>query len=75
MSQRNLLQSVLINVRLLVLNLCVRMEVKTNLAYNWDPDVVYSGPYLANQTSCMCNSVTYSLLSACAHCQGRDYIQ
>ena len=41
------------------------------------PDFVYYGP--SNYTTegdvdCICNTVFYSLLSACAYCQGRDWI-
>ena len=30
----------------------------------------YPGPSLGSDTSCSCSSVYYSLLSACAYCQG-----
>jgi len=36
---------------------------------------VYSGPSLTTANACRCSSVYYSLLSACAHCQGRGYLQ
>ncbi|TEB30495.1 hypothetical protein FA13DRAFT_555351 [Coprinellus micaceus] len=40
------------------------------------PGYVYDGPSLVDRqnTPCRCSSVYYSLLSACAWCQGRDFI-
>ncbi|KAF5330578.1 hypothetical protein D9619_005902 [Psilocybe cf. subviscida] len=35
---------------------------------------VYLGPDVLNATPCRCSSVYYSLLSACAFCQDRQYI-
>jgi len=40
-----------------------------------DPGFVYAGPTQTNQNSCRCSSVYYSLLSACAYCQGRSYVR
>ncbi|EDR14361.1 uncharacterized protein LACBIDRAFT_306125 [Laccaria bicolor S238N-H82] len=39
------------------------------------PDYVYLGPSVANANSCRCSSVYYSLLSACANCQGRNFLR
>ncbi len=39
------------------------------------PGYVYLGPTVANANSCRCSSVYYSLLSACAYCQGRNYLR
>jgi hypothetical protein len=39
------------------------------------PGYVYLGPSVANANSCRCSSVYYSLLSACAYCQGRNYLK
>jgi len=36
---------------------------------------VYLGPSLTSANTCRCSSVYYSLLSACAHCQGGSYLQ
>jgi hypothetical protein len=33
----------------------------------------YLGPTFADATPCRCSTVTYSLLSACAGCQNRDF--
>ena len=47
------------------------------LEFNLEPldfGYVYSGPTQANQNSCRCSSVYYSLLSACGFCQGRNYL-
>ena len=35
----------------------------------------YSGPYYGYDTVCMCNSVYYSVLSACGYCQGHGYLR
>ncbi|KAJ8078917.1 hypothetical protein PM082_013201 [Marasmius tenuissimus] len=35
----------------------------------------YLGPTVATANNCRCNSVFYSLLSACAACQGRSYLK
>ncbi|KAF9262805.1 hypothetical protein L218DRAFT_959949 [Marasmius fiardii PR-910] len=35
---------------------------------------IYQGPTLANANQCRCNTVFYSLLSACAGCQGARYL-
>ncbi|KDR73491.1 hypothetical protein GALMADRAFT_251199 [Galerina marginata CBS 339.88] len=40
-----------------------------------DPGFVYLGPQPANANSCRCSSVYYSLLSACAVCQDRNFIR
>lgn len=37
-------------------------------------DIVYIGPLANNSTLCQCNTVTYSLVSACAACQGQRFI-
>ncbi|KAF8077810.1 hypothetical protein FPV67DRAFT_1557261 [Lyophyllum atratum] len=37
-------------------------------------DKVYLGPTLATANPCRCSSVFYSLISACAACQGREYL-
>ncbi|KAF8201562.1 hypothetical protein BJ912DRAFT_506116 [Pholiota molesta] len=34
----------------------------------------YLGPTLQNANPCQCNTVTYSLMSACGACQGRTYL-
>ncbi|KAJ3509630.1 hypothetical protein NLJ89_g5123 [Agrocybe chaxingu] len=34
----------------------------------------YIGPSLDNANPCQCNTVVYSLMSACAACQGRTYL-
>ncbi|CAA7271566.1 unnamed protein product [Cyclocybe aegerita] len=34
----------------------------------------YIGPTLDNANPCQCNTVVYSLMSACAACQGRTYL-
>lgn len=39
------------------------------------PGFVYLGPPPENANSCRCSSVYYSLLSACAVCQDRDFIK
>ncbi|KAF9454634.1 hypothetical protein P691DRAFT_806802 [Macrolepiota fuliginosa MF-IS2] len=39
-----------------------------------DPGFVYLGPSLTVQNSCRCSSVYYSMLSACAACQGRNWL-
>jgi len=39
-----------------------------------DDGFVYLGPTVAVQNSCRCSSVYYSMLSACAACQGRDWL-
>jgi hypothetical protein len=39
-----------------------------------DVGYVYLGPSTANANTCRCSSVYYSLLSACAYCQGRNYL-
>lgn len=38
------------------------------------PSTHYTGPTQAQANSCQCSSVTYSLISACAICQNRTYI-
>ncbi|KAJ3527407.1 hypothetical protein NMY22_g9798 [Coprinellus aureogranulatus] len=38
------------------------------------PDEVYIGPRKGYDTPCTCSSVVYSLISACAWCQNRDFI-
>ncbi|KAF9527007.1 hypothetical protein CPB83DRAFT_856976 [Crepidotus variabilis] len=40
-----------------------------------DQGFVYLGPSAANANSCRCSSVYYSLLSACANCQARNFIR
>lgn len=39
------------------------------------PDYVYLGPSVSTANSCRCSSVYYSLLSACANCQGRNFLR
>jgi len=39
------------------------------------PGYVYLGPIVANADICRCSSVYYSLLSACAYCQDRNYLK
>ncbi|KAG7447974.1 uncharacterized protein BT62DRAFT_745997 [Guyanagaster necrorhizus] len=34
---------------------------------------IYDGPWKGSSTPCLCSSVYYSLLSACAFCQDRGY--
>ncbi|KJA27471.1 hypothetical protein HYPSUDRAFT_937449 [Hypholoma sublateritium FD-334 SS-4] len=34
----------------------------------------YLGPTLQDANPCQCNTVTYSLMSACGACQGQDYV-
>lgn len=34
----------------------------------------YVGPTLQGANPCQCNTVTYSLMSACGACQGQDYV-
>jgi hypothetical protein len=34
----------------------------------------YVGPSIQNANPCQCNTVTYSLMSACGACQGRTYL-
>lgn len=38
-------------------------------------DKVYLGPTLATANPCRCSSVFYSMISACAACQGREYLR
>ena len=49
-----------------------------NIEFNLEPlpssDYEYIGPTVDNVNSCRCSSVYYSLLSACAYCQGRNYL-
>jgi hypothetical protein len=40
-----------------------------------EPYYIYIGPTKENQDSCRCSSVYYSLLSGCAHCQGRENLR
>lgn len=40
-----------------------------------DPGFVYLGPDIPNANACRCSSVYYSLLSACADCQDREWIK
>ena len=35
----------------------------------------YTGPHYGYATPCHCNSVYYSVLSACGYCQGRNFIR
>ncbi|KIJ34433.1 hypothetical protein M422DRAFT_66808 [Sphaerobolus stellatus SS14] len=37
------------------------------------PDVIYTGPQSSNK--CQCSSVTYSLIAACASCQGQSFFK
>ncbi|KAF5330579.1 hypothetical protein D9619_005903 [Psilocybe cf. subviscida] len=37
-------------------------------------DSHYVGPTLQNANACQCNTVVYSLMSACGACQGRTYL-
>ncbi|KAJ3538365.1 hypothetical protein NMY22_g5195 [Coprinellus aureogranulatus] len=39
------------------------------------PDFVYLGPSVAAATQCRCSTVYYSMLSACATCQGNNFIR
>ncbi|TEB26544.1 hypothetical protein FA13DRAFT_1019152 [Coprinellus micaceus] len=39
------------------------------------PDYVYLGPSVSAATPCRCSSVYYSMLSACATCQGNNFIR
>ncbi len=34
----------------------------------------YLGPTVAEADECRCSSVTYSLISACGGCQGRNFV-
>ena len=61
-------------------NLCglCRLTWRKTLEFNLAPidaGYVYLGPSTTNQNACRCSSVYYSLLCACSHCQGRDYLQ
>jgi len=38
------------------------------------PNNHYLGPSAADATLCLCSTVTYSLVSACAGCQGRSFL-
>lgn len=38
------------------------------------PDTHYIGPSVADADGCHCSSVTYSVVSACAGCQQRSYL-
>lgn len=54
----------------------VRLSITCAIAYNVDalPDQThYLGPTLALANPCQCNTVVYSLMSACGACQGRTY--
>jgi len=78
MSRQSLHQSVS-NVRFWGLPLLSFIELTANnLEFNLDPLVdgyVYSGPTAANANPCRCSSVYYSMLSACAYCQGQKYLR
>ncbi|KAG6332289.1 hypothetical protein ID866_6798 [Astraeus odoratus] len=39
------------------------------IVYPLDSDTYYIGPDTSNANACQCNTVTYSLLSACTACQ------
>ncbi|KAG6333493.1 hypothetical protein ID866_5596 [Astraeus odoratus] len=39
-----------------------------------DPNTHYVGPYADEANDCECNTITYSLISACSICQNRTYI-
>jgi len=39
------------------------------------PSQFYSGPNVENANDCRCNSVFYSTISACAACQGNEYLK
>ncbi|KAH6918420.1 hypothetical protein BKA70DRAFT_1247150 [Coprinopsis sp. MPI-PUGE-AT-0042] len=40
-----------------------------------EPGFIYLGPTRTNVNACRCSSVYYSMLSACAECQGNDYLR
>ena len=40
-----------------------------------EPGYVYIGPTVFHANTCQCNTVYYSMLSACGLCQDRDYIR
>jgi len=42
--------------------------------YPLPPDISYGGPSLFEDNTCICSTVFYSLLSACAYCQGHSYL-
>lgn len=49
-----------------------------NLAYQFAPISLgwhYIGPWVGYDNSCLCSSVLYSLLSACANCQGAQFLR
>lgn len=55
----------------------VLFELTPNIEFDLEPlDVgyVYLGPTVSNANDCRCSTVYYSLLSACAYCQGRNYL-
>ncbi|KAI9459394.1 hypothetical protein F5148DRAFT_1218816 [Russula earlei] len=39
------------------------------------PGVLYGGPFAGGSTLCQCNTVVYSLVSACGACQGGSWVQ
>ena len=65
-------------VGLRVLSMITSFELTSKyLEYNLEPlaeGYIYSGPTVANTNACRCSSVYYSLLSACAYCQGQKYL-
>jgi len=76
MSQWSLLQSAIAQVSVPAFLRSLFVQTFENLAYQLSPlrpttgNLQYLGPYKGSDTTCLCNSVYYSLLSACAYCQG-----
>ena len=64
---------VILLISWLLLELTQMIFLEFNLS-PLDPGYVYLGPSTANANTCRCSSVYYSLLSACAYCQGRNSI-
>jgi len=52
---------------------CINREFTIGPLNN--PGDTYFGPPASSATACRCSSVYYSLLSACATCQGRNYLE
>src|SRR5260221_12178740 len=74
MSQWSSLQPALAQVSLPAFLCSMFVQTLGKLAYQVAPllpGYVYSGPGLGSVNGCLCSSVYYSLLNACAFCQGQ----
>ncbi|KAH7904513.1 hypothetical protein BJ138DRAFT_1106760 [Hygrophoropsis aurantiaca] len=47
---------------------------QTGISYGGDQEDYYDGPQASNSSACTCNTVIYSLTSACSACQGNNFL-